>query len=145
MVICCRDRRLIKGDILEESTCFIPNDSWRLKGKRKTKNYLKKDSWERAKQSRVEKPGSSQSGCTRQKFLVRQRRGLICLLAQWDMMVMKSVDFGPDWRTESWGNLWKWENRASGGTDLWWPVWNLGGKNKKWRLLNKFKQLHVHS
>ena len=72
MVIWCRDRRLIKGDILEESTCCLLNDSWRLKGERKTKNYLEKDSWERTKQSRVEKLESSQSGCTRKKLLARQ-------------------------------------------------------------------------
>ena len=65
----CRDRRLIKGDTLKESTCCIPNASWRSKGERKTKKYLEKDSWERAKQSRVEKPGRSQSGCTRQKII----------------------------------------------------------------------------
>ena len=31
--------------------------------------------------------------------------------------------------------MWKWEDRASGRTDLWWPaVWNLGGKNWEMRV-----------
>ena len=46
-----------------------------------TKNYLEKDSQERAKQSLVEKLGSSQSDCTRKKVLVRQRGGIMHLLA----------------------------------------------------------------
>ena len=44
------------------------------------KNYLEKDKQERAKQSWVEKPGSSQSDCTRKKVLVRQRGGIMRLL-----------------------------------------------------------------
>ena len=42
----------------------------------------------RVKQSRVEELGSRQSGCARQKVLVRQRGGLMHLLAWWDMMMM---------------------------------------------------------
>ena len=45
-----------------------------------TKNYSEKDSQERAKQCWVEKLGSSQSGCTRKKVLVRQRGGIMRLL-----------------------------------------------------------------
>ena len=41
----------------------------------KTKNYLEKDRRKRAKQTWVEELGSSQSGRTRQKVLVRQRGG----------------------------------------------------------------------
>ena len=44
------------------------------------KNYLEKDSQERAKQSWVEKLGSSQSDCTRKKVLVRQQGGIMRLL-----------------------------------------------------------------
>ena len=47
-----------------------------------TKNYLEKDSQERAKQSWVEKLGSKQSDCTRQKVLVRQRGEIMRLLAR---------------------------------------------------------------
>ena len=47
---------------------------------RNTKSYSEKDFRERVKQSEVEELGSSQSGCTRQKVLVRQRGGLIRLL-----------------------------------------------------------------
>ena len=50
-------------------------DSLRSEGKRITKNVLEKDSRERTKQSWVEELGSSQSGCTRQKVLIRQRGG----------------------------------------------------------------------
>ena len=57
----------------------------RSEGERKTKNYLEKDYRERVKQSRVEELGSSQSGCTRQKVLVRQRGGL---KKRRDMMMM---------------------------------------------------------
>ena len=64
----------------------IRMDSGRSEGKRKTKKYLEKDSRERAKQSGVEELGGSQSGCTRQKVLVRQRGGLMSKLARWDMM-----------------------------------------------------------
>ena len=46
------------------------------------KNYLEKDSQERAKQSWVEKLGSSQSDCARKKVLVRQRGGIMRLLAR---------------------------------------------------------------
>ena len=53
----------------------IRMDSGRSEGKRKTKKYLEKDSRERAKQSGVEELGGSQSGCTRQKVLVRQQHG----------------------------------------------------------------------
>ena len=49
---------------------------------RKTKNYLEKDSGERAKHSWVEELGSSQSGCTRKKVQVKQRGGLMRLLAR---------------------------------------------------------------
>ena len=48
-----------------------------MEGKRKTKNHLEKDSRERPKQSWVEELESSQSGCTRQRVLVKQREGLI--------------------------------------------------------------------
>ena len=47
-----------------------------------TKDYLEKDSQERTKQSWVDELGSSQSGCTRQKVLVRQRGGLMRLLVR---------------------------------------------------------------
>ena len=66
-----------------ENDCFTAlgwTPELRSEGKRKTKNYLKKDSRERAKQSWVEELGSSQSGCTGQKVLVRQRGGLMRLL-----------------------------------------------------------------
>ena len=82
------------GHIFRESVndCFkysIMIDSWRSEGERKTKNYLEKNSWERAKQSGMEELRSSQSGCIRQKVLVRQRGGLMRLLVWWDMMMVK--------------------------------------------------------
>ena len=52
------------------------------------KNYLEKDCRERVKQSEVEELGSSQSGCTREKVLVRQRGGQ---LARQDMMMMMMI------------------------------------------------------
>jgi len=70
----------------------IRMDSGRLEGKRKTKKYLEKDSRERAKQSGVEELGGSQSGCTRQKVLVRQRGDLMRQLARWDMMMTHDDD-----------------------------------------------------
>ena len=76
---------------------------WLLKveGREEDQKILReKDKQERLKQSGAEKLGSSQSGCTRQKVLVKQYEGLMCLLAQWDMMMMKSVDIGPDQPTE---------------------------------------------
>ena len=62
-----------------ENDCFtaLGWTSGRSEGKRKTKNYLEKDSRERTKQSWVEELGSSQSGRTRQKVLVRQCGGLM--------------------------------------------------------------------
>ena len=63
----------------------------RSEGERKTKNYLEKDCRERAKQSRVEELGSSQSGCTRQKVLVRQRGGLKKRLDMMMMMMMMMI------------------------------------------------------
>ena len=49
-----------------------------------TKNYLEMNIRERAraKQNWVEELGSTQSGCTRQKAVVRQRGGLMRLLAR---------------------------------------------------------------
>ena len=54
----------------------------------KTKTYLEKGRWEKAKQSGLEELRSSQSSCTRPKVLVRQRGGHMQLLARWDMMMM---------------------------------------------------------
>ena len=71
----------------------IRMDSGRSEGKRKTKKYLEEDSRERAEQSGVEELGGSQSGCTRQKVLVRQQHGgLMRQLARWDMMMTHDDD-----------------------------------------------------
>ena len=55
---------------------------------RNTKSYSEKDCRERVKQSEVEELGSSQSGCTREKVLVRQRGGQ---LGRQDMMIMMMI------------------------------------------------------
>ena len=61
----------------------IRMDSGRSEGKRKTKKYLEKE----------EELGGSQSGCTRQKVLVRQQHGgLMRQLARWDMMMTRHDD-----------------------------------------------------
>ena len=76
----------------------IRMDSGRSEGKRKTQKYLEKDSRERAKQSGVEELGGSQSGCTRQKVLVRQQHGgLMRQLARWDMMMTRHDDDSRWW------------------------------------------------
>ena len=66
----------------------LNNLALRVRGRGEDQNYLEKDSQERAKQSEVVELGSSQSGCTRQKVLVRQRGSLMHLLARRDMMIM---------------------------------------------------------
>ena len=53
-----------------------------LEGERKTKNYLEKDNRERAKQSKVEELGSSQSSCTRQKRKCWSN-SMVALCAYW--------------------------------------------------------------
>ena len=45
------------------------------------------------KQSWVEELGSSQSSCTRQKVLVKQRGGLMRLLSGWDLMINNNYYF----------------------------------------------------
>ena len=57
----------------------MAGETWKItkSDERKTKNHLKKDSRERTKQRWVEELGSSQSGRTRQKVLVRQCGGLM--------------------------------------------------------------------
>ena len=65
-----------------------------LEGERKTKNYLEKDNWERAKQSKVEELGSSQSSCTRQKRKC------------WSNSVVALCAY---WRDETW-----WEKEGAG-------------------------------
>ena len=68
--------------------CSWDKASWKSKADRLHSSPQVTDGWERVKQSGVEELGSSQSGCTRQKVLVRQRGGLMRLLARWDMMMM---------------------------------------------------------
>ena len=65
-----------------ENDCFTAL-GWTPEGGQEEdqKLYLEKDSRERAKQSWVDELGST-SGCAKQKVLVRQRGGLICLLAR---------------------------------------------------------------
>lgn len=46
---------------------YILRDIRRAEGEMKTKTYLEKDCWERAKQSVLEEKGNSQSSCMRQK------------------------------------------------------------------------------
>lgn len=63
-------------------------DYRRTKGERETKDHLKKDCGEGAKQGRVEALECSQGGGTEQRLLVIERVGLTHLLARTDWMVM---------------------------------------------------------
>ena len=77
------DRRHTKGRGCERLFYCIRMDPRRSEGERKTKNC-----WGRAKKSEVKGLGSSQSGGTGQKVLIRKRDGLMRLLARRDVMMM---------------------------------------------------------
>ena len=135
VVIWCRDRRLIKGDILEESTCCILNDSWRSKGERKTKKYSRR----RTVEKDWNKVGRKSWEVA--KVVAQDRK------CWWSSM----KTFCACWRNETW---WWWkvltldqinqqsneetcENERTEQVEeplLWWPVSSLAGKNEKWGL-----------
>ena len=110
------DRTHTKGRGCERLFYCIRVDPRRSEGERKTKDH-----WGRAKKGEVEGLGSSQSGGTRQKVLIRKRDVLMRLLARRDfmMMMMTVLDSLVNWAYKSsWVDLGGLINEGGGGNSL---------------------------
>ena len=107
------DRTHTKGRGCERLFYCIRVDPRRSEGERKTKNC-----WGRAKKGEEEGLGSSQSGGTGQKVLIRKRDGLMRLLARRDFMIMMMtvLDSLVNWAYKSsWVDLGGLINEGGGG------------------------------
>ena len=102
---------------------YIPNDSWRSKGKRKTKNYLEKDSWERVR---------NKAGWKSWEVAKAVAQDWNC----WPDSMKALCAYTGAMRHDDDEKCWHWTRSTNRvmrkRVKMRWPVWNRGGK--KWEV-----------
>ena len=120
---------------MEESTCCILNNSWRLKGKRKTKKYSRRRTdvkdWNKArwKSWEVAKVVAQDRKCWSNSMKALCAYWCNDTWWWWKVLTLDQIDQESNEETCENERTEQVEEQICGG----W-VWNLGGKNEKWRL-----------